>query len=146
MTLMAASLVLALFASMGLANAADPQSSGPLGTVFSASGSGFTPGEKIVLWTTDPNGQALDAGYIFADNSGNFQLKIDTLDPNALALTSNYTTLIDNYNSDGSLASEYWETFLKDTPGQGQWYITAYGTSSAVTKVFSFSVTATATS
>lgn len=146
LALAAVMLVAALFAGMGHASAADINASatagGPLGTTFVASGTGFGAAEKVTLWTTGPTGQALDAGYIYADNSGNFTLHINTIDPNALATTANYTTLIDSYNSDGTLASEYWETILKETPGVGSWHLTAYGNTSGVTKVFDFDITA----
>lgn len=145
LALLAGMMIVALFSGMGRASAADVSTStaaGPLGTSFVISGSGFAAAEKVSLWTTGPSGQALDAGYVYADNSGNFTLKVNTIDPSALATITNYTTLIDTYNDDGTLASEYWETILKETPSVGSWHMSAYGNTSAVTKVYDFSITA----
>ncbi len=118
---------------------ANASTSAPLGGWVSLSGTGFTPGERINLWTTDPSGQALDAGYIFADNQGNFALRVDSFDPNGMGATGNFTTLTDNYDADGNITSEYWETILKDNPLPGSWSITANGTSSSVLTVYGFS-------
>jgi hypothetical protein len=139
-----------LFAGLGQANAADPQApaqSGPIGSSFMLSGSGYTANERIELWTTNPNGQDLTASYIYADGQGNFSLKVDTSDPQALATTSNYTTLTTNYDpnntdADGNpiILSQYWELTLVDGSGAGSWHVTGQGDTSTVTQVLSFNL------
>ncbi len=141
--LLAAVLLLSLFTGLRAASADDSTStvsSVAMGGSVMLTGSGFTPAEKIVMWTTDPNGQALDAGYIFADDQGNFSLKVTSYDPNGLATTGNYTTLTDTYDGDGNLTAEYWETILKDGPAAGVWHVTAQGTVSNVLKVGNFTL------
>jgi len=140
-------MILSLFAGMSRAAlAADPNTvasptAGALGTEFSISGLGYAPGEKITLWTTDNTGQALDAGYIFADSQGNFSLKVDTFDPQALATTGNYTTLVATYDDNGNLTGGgYWELVLKDTPAAGAWHVTSEGTTSNLVKSYDFTI------
>jgi hypothetical protein len=134
-------LMLTLFAGVGRASADNSISTtNASSSSLMLSGSGFVPQEKINLWTTSPSGQALDAGYIFADSNGSFSLKIDASDPNAVASSGNYTTLTDNYDADGNFISEYWETTLKDNPATGSWSITADSTTTSTVKVYSFTV------
>jgi hypothetical protein len=131
-------VMLALFTGIGRASADSTSTTATLSDSLMLSGSGFTPNEKIDLWTTDPKGKAVGAGYIFADNSGKFSLQIDANDPNGVALTSDYTTLTDNYDADGNFISEYWETTLMDGSPAGDWHITAHGDSSNILKVSEF--------
>ncbi len=117
--------------------------SGPLGATFEVNGTGFVGGEKLVLWTTDPNGQVLDAGYVFTDEAGNISLKIMSSDPNGVATNGNYTSLMQvatGSGEDGEVEiEEYWGTVLKQVPAAGKWHMTFKG--SAVTLAFTFTIT-----
>jgi len=113
--------------------------SGQLGTTFTLKGSGYEPGEKIGLWTTDPSGAALAASYVLADTSGNFQIRVQTSDPDALAQTlgANYTNLVTEYNTDGTILDQYLQVILYK-PSIGSWHLSAQGNTTGTSQVFNF--------
>lgn len=114
---------------------------GAIGTVFTLKGSGFQPGERVNLWTTDPTSKALGAGYILADASGNIMVQVNSSDPSALAAAAggNYSTLQTDYNSDGNVVDHYLQVILY-TPSAGSWHLTAQGATDGSTQVFNFAI------
>jgi hypothetical protein len=117
-------------------------SAGSLGTVFTLKASGFIPGEKVVLWTTDPTSKARDASYVLADNGGNIVIKVNSSDPNGLAAAAggNYATIITDYDTNGNVLDQYLSLTLYNASA-GDWHLTANGVTDNVAQVFNFSIT-----
>jgi hypothetical protein len=145
LTMVAAMLMVMFFAMIGNASAAtdvkaSPES-GRLGATFSLKMSGFLPGERVSLWSTDPKGKAMDASYIYADENGEFNLKVQTSDPDGLTDEdeANYTALKTVYDDDGNIVEQYLEIILHQ-PSKGAWAITAQGNDGGNLQVGSFTV------
>jgi hypothetical protein len=115
---------------------------GALGTTFTLKGSGYGAGERVSLWTTDPNNAALDASYITADSNGNIQVRVQTTDPNALAQTlgTNYTRLITEYDSNGNVVDNYLLVVLLK-PSVGNWALSTRGSETGSSQIFGFTTT-----
>jgi hypothetical protein len=112
-----------------------------IGQAFTMSASGFEPGERVVLWTTDPNSKAVDASYILADASGNINLRVESADPQGLtdANATTFTRLQTVYATDGTVSSQYLQVVLRN-PSNGNWQLTALGTTSNVGAVFTYTI------
>jgi hypothetical protein len=111
------------------------------GQAFTMSAGGFDPGERVNLWTTDPNGKATDASYILADASGNISLRVESADPQGLtdANATTFTRLQTVYDSDGNVVSQYLQVVLR-SPASGNWQLTAQGATSNTGAVFSYTI------
>ncbi|NWJ47538.1 MAG: hypothetical protein HXX08_16895 [Chloroflexi bacterium] len=132
-----------IFYSLGAftAHAASNASTGLEGSVFTLKGSGFTPFEKVDLWTTDPSGAALSASYVLADQTGSFLIKAQTSDPDGLAqaLGGNYTRLFTDFDVNGVVVDTYLQLILFK-PSVGTWSVTGHGELSSVQQVMNFQV------
>jgi hypothetical protein len=119
--------------------------SGTLGTVFTLDGSNFTPGEKVLLWTTNSSGLALDAGYIIANSDGSIQVRVQTTDPDGLTEEEegNYSEYRVEYDEDGEETARYLKVILYGATN-GRWNLTAYDSVSGYTEVFAFDISSQA--
>lgn len=126
--------------SAASAEVAASPASASIGSTFRLSGSGFTSGESVALWTTAPDGSALAAGNILADGNGNFSLEVYSSDPNNLATEGNYLAISQTFDDDGNANSTTWQLTLKNRPQVGAWHLTAQGASSSVSQIFSFNI------
>jgi hypothetical protein len=126
----------------GSATASSSPTSGPMGTIFTLNAGGFLPGERVDLWTTDPNNKALDASYLLADQNGNIMIQVDSSDPNgaAAAAGGNFTDLRTDYDSNGLVLDQYLQVILFDHI-TGGWHLTAQSATNGATQVFSFNIT-----
>jgi hypothetical protein len=115
--------------------------SGEFGSVFTMQASGYLPGERVNLWSTDPNGKAMDASYILADANGNIQVRVETTDPYGLAAAEegNYSQYVVEYDEDGNVTAEYLRVVLYQ-PGLGAWAVSGLGSTSGTSSVFNFSI------
>lgn len=124
----------------GVATVSSTPTAGALGTTFVMTGSKFIPNEQISLWTTDANNAvAAISEPIYADNSGSIKIRVETADPNGLATSSNYSSWVTLYDSDGNVTDQYLDVILH-APTAGMWHLTAQGNYSTITGIFSFTL------
>lgn len=116
--------------------------SGNIGTTFVLQGYGFNHGEKVILWSTNPDGVAAQAGYTFADNDGKINLHVETTDPGGLTTIAggNVTLPGSDVFKFGNTTDSYLRIILQKA-SPGTWNLTAHGTTTDLTEVFTFSIT-----